>query len=97
MLGTQQYGQLGDGNINRHTPMDVVGLTSSVIAIAAGMSHLCAHHGGGEKCWGGNEYGQLGDGPIGRHIPIDVVGLTSGVAAISADGVTLARCPPAAG
>jgi alpha-tubulin suppressor-like RCC1 family protein len=87
--GKNASGQLGDGTtIQRSTPMDVVGLTSGVIAVAAGGSHTCALTIGGEiECWGWNDFGQLGDGTtIQRSTPVDVSGLTIEITAIAAGG-----------
>ncbi len=82
--GRNVFGQLGDGsNTTRNTPVQVVGLSSGVTAIAAGHLHACALLSTGTvKCWGDNSDGQLGVGTlVPSSIPVDVVGL-SGVQSI---------------
>ena len=85
--GANSRGQLGDStNLGRGTPVDVVGLSSGVTAIAAGYIHTCAlTTSGGVLCWGGNSSGQLGDGTYAdRNTPGPVVGLSTGVVGIAA-------------
>jgi alpha-tubulin suppressor-like RCC1 family protein len=85
--GWNRNGQLGDGTTtDRHTPMNVDGLTHDVAAITVGLLHTCAVTAAhAVKCWGYNGDGQLGDGtPLDRHTPVFVDGLTHGVAAVSA-------------
>ena len=72
--GSNYYGQLGDGTIeDRYSPVNVVGLSSGVVAIAAGGEHTCAlTSNGGVKCWGNRNSGQLGAPIRDNFIPRDV-------------------------
>jgi len=86
--GLNSSGQLGDGTyVEKHTPVDVAGLTSGVVAVESGGNHTCAvTDADGVKCWGANGSGQLGRGTTfaGSPVGADVAGLTSGVASITA-------------
>jgi alpha-tubulin suppressor-like RCC1 family protein len=85
--GDPEFGGLGDGTANpSETPVDVVGLGSSVTALALGFSHTCAlMASGGVKCWGWNGFGQLGDGTeTDRLTPVEVIGLNDEITAIAA-------------
>ncbi len=89
--GSDTVGQVGNGNacgIECETPVGVTGLSSGVVAIAAGGLHSCAiTTSGGLKCWGYNIEGQLGDGTTTiRDTPVDVVGLSSNVASVALGG-----------
>ncbi len=84
--GSNNYGQLGDNTvIERHTPVDVSGLTSGIASISVGGTNACAvTTGGAAKCWGYNEYGNVGDGTnTERHTPVAVSTLSSGVSKIA--------------
>jgi alpha-tubulin suppressor-like RCC1 family protein len=86
--GDNSRGQLGDGSTTeRHAPVDVMGLSSGVVALAAASGHTCARTGAGAvQCWGSNSGGQLGDGTfLESHAPVAVKGLAS-VTAIAAGG-----------
>lgn len=85
--GNNAAGQLGNGTrTGTSAPVDVVGMTSGVAAVATGYAHTCAVTSAGAlKCWGANTFGKLGDGTsTGTNVPVDVVGLASGVAAVAA-------------
>lgn len=75
--GYNAEGQLGDGTLeDRATPVDVVGLTSGVIAVSTALYDTCAvTEAGRAKCWGSNSSGQLGNGEAGYVLsPRTVVG-----------------------
>jgi alpha-tubulin suppressor-like RCC1 family protein/sRNA-binding regulator protein Hfq len=79
--GDNSHGQLGDDGASGTlslVPVDVVGLTSGVVSIAAGYTHTCAiDTSGALKCWGENGNGQLGDNTAtSSGTPVDVAGLS---------------------
>ena len=86
--GSNQFGMLGNGvstSGNSPVPVDVVGLSSGVVAAAQGDAHGCAIADGGSKvmCWGFNDRNQIGQRlvtPQGLGIqwslvPVEVAGL----------------------
>jgi alpha-tubulin suppressor-like RCC1 family protein len=86
--GYNDKGQLGDDstNTNSSTPVNVSGLASGVIRLAAGFFHTCAlTQAEGVKCWGSNDSGQLGDSTnLNSSTPVYVTGLSVGVTNLSA-------------
>lgn len=75
--GRNQRGQLGDGSFTQSSiPVDVVGLSSGVVQIAAGGDGTCAlMNTGALKCWGQFRQGFVGE-------PVDVPNATSGVRSV---------------
>lgn len=85
--GNNQFGELGDGTtMERNGPVDVVGLSSGVLAIVSNRFSSCALLPGAVKCWGSGLSGQLGDGTFAdrQPTPQTVLGLEPGVRAIAA-------------
>src|SRR5215831_10293823 len=91
--GANSTGELGDGTtMERHTPVDVVGLSAGVSSVVAAFGYSCAlMTSGAVKCWGGNGSGSLGDGTTAdRHTPVDVSGLSGAIAIAAGGGHTCA-------
>lgn len=85
--GGNLHGQLGNETFtDSGAPVSVKGLSTGVLAVAAGTEHTCALTAAGAvQCWGHNDHGQLGDGTYtDSAAPVQVTGLTSGVSAVSA-------------
>jgi alpha-tubulin suppressor-like RCC1 family protein len=90
--GDNANGQLGDGTAgsNPNNAVSVRGLTSGVIALAAGQYHSCAvTNAGTVQCWGDNSSGQLGNGsttvwPASISTPVAVTGLIGNAVSITA-------------
>lgn len=79
-------GLLGNNSTtNSNTPVEAIGLSSGVTAIASGMQHSCALlSSGSAKCWGVNGSGQLGDGTTSAsNSPISVTAFAGTITAIS--------------
>ena len=69
--GHNQFGQLGlNDTAHRAAPVPVPGLSSGVVAVAAGAYHTCAAKADGAvACFGANAFGQLAVGDAGGARP----------------------------
>ena len=90
--GTNNFGELGDGNresINQ--PVNVSGL-SEVAAVAAGYTHsLALLPGGSVMAWGNNEVGQLGTGNrTASDVPVAVSGVSEATAIAASEENSMA-------
>ena len=89
--GFNAYGQVGNGTSGPApdsdvlSPADVVGLSSSVTALASGGYHSCALLAAGAAvCWGQNIAGELGNGTtVNSNVPVSVAGPTGGFASLA--------------
>ena len=75
--GSDEYGQLGDGNTKDLVTPPQRDVLTGAQAIATSGIHTCAlMTTGGIRCWEWNGDGQLGDGTAGyRPSPAQVVGI----------------------
>ena len=79
--GTNEYGELGIGTQTpwELSPVQVSGLTSGIVGVAAGWYHACAvTNAGAVLCWGNNSSGELGDGTNNPHLTPEPSHLTAG-------------------
>lgn len=79
-------GELGNYTTNNSpVPVQVIGLTSDVLAVDTGGNFSCALlSSGGFQCWGENSNGEIGDGTItDRLTPVAVQGLMGSISGFS--------------
>ncbi len=84
--GNGNSGRLGNNDVvNQLVPVEVVGLTSGLLSLAAGGLHSCAvTSSGGAKCWGYGFSGQLGNNSTSDAlVPVDVLVLSGEVVALA--------------
>jgi alpha-tubulin suppressor-like RCC1 family protein len=84
--GSNAQGQLGNNStVDSSVPVAVVGLSSGVASIVAGVYTTCAvTTGGAVTCWGDNSRYNYGDGTTHSSLtPVAVPALSSGIEAVS--------------
>ena len=83
--GYNNNGMLGNNSfVNAVAPVDVVGLSSGVVAISGHFAHTCAVTSAGAVfCWGDATYGKLGTGGPRSPVPGQVVGISSGAVSVT--------------
>lgn len=75
--GANAYGELGDGtNVDRASPVQVVGLADIVAVAAGGDASLALRADGKVFGWGSDYYGQLGlPNSFYHYVPVEVPGI----------------------
>jgi uncharacterized repeat protein (TIGR02543 family) len=82
--GDSTFGQLGDGtNINRSTPVQVLGLSNIAAVASSGYSTYALHTNGTLWACGWNNKGQLGDGTTSNRSTFVQVAGVSNITAIA--------------
>ena len=84
--GRNNEAQLGNGEVTQTvpqgipTPVDVIGLSTGVVQVSAGVFTTCAVLATGGAKWASGANGQMGNGTVlGTNTPGDVQGLTDAV------------------
>jgi hypothetical protein len=75
--GSNTYGQLGDSSTaDSHAPVDVVSLSSGVLAVSLGAANTCARtEAGAVQCWGPRLHDGAEDPEGYSTVPVEVMSL----------------------